>query len=352
MTDEEKIELIRSLFVGRDDCYLEQWVDERGTHYGKVDRQLTRRVIKTHLLGTKTISAYQIAKDDTVKFLCFDVDVSPKGKATCTEEEWLTVVQDTTKSVVAILFRLGIPFRVETSGGKGYHIWVFFDRPVLTRKAYLLGNFVHTYIPKDDRVNVEVFPKQEEYVGGFGYGIKIPLGIHQRTQRRCFFVDNTFTPHKDQWKILQTIKPLTTERIDAIIKEWGIQDERPAVPQDTAQDYMCMSRIMNDGVTNGNRDTGIFQLACFLRGQGLSYGMADAVLAKVPDQGDPPMNDKQREIKLRSAYDKNYAPSPCKDRNLDEFCSSSCVRWPTKLKNEWTRYGRKPDEAVGVISRD
>ena len=356
MTTNQKIGLMNRWFVHRTDAYLEQWVNEDGTHYATKQEPFTNDHVLKHLQGTKTFSTYPMSTDDTVKWICFDVDVSPKArKDKLTDEENTENTQRTVKRVAKMLNQLGVGFKVERSGSKGYHLWVFFDKPIVTRKAYIFGQFIQVHLPANQYVNVEVFPKHERYEeNSFSFGVKMPLGIHRKTNVRCFFIRGTFEPYEDQWKIFDTIKPLTEGELDAIIKEWGIKDveEAPLQIYTPNPDYICMKRIMTEGVDNGNRDAGIFQLACYLQSQGMPHEIAETVLERVPDNGTPPLTDQQRDIKLKSAYAKQYYPSPCRDDNLDSFCSSSCRRWDNKVSKRWTKFGADKKQAAGNISRD
>lgn len=354
MNTSEKIAMVRKMFVHRTDTYLEQWIDTKGIHYGRKEEELTDDVILNHLTGKKTISSYAIREDDTVKWLCLDVDVTPKGRKELDAAQWLEETKQVVRQLVKLLFRLHIPFRVEQSGSKGFHVWVFFNNPVPASKAYLLGSFIEVYAPKGDYTNIEVFPKHRSFTeSDFGFSVKIPLGIHRKTDTRCFFVNSSFEPYEDQWQVLSSVNTLTEARIDAIIEEEGIKDEVEDKNVYTpSSDYVCMSRIMSEGVDNGNRDAGFFQISCFLQSQGMPYPIAEKVLAEIPDHGDPPFGEEALQVKLESAYKKNYYPSPCKDSNIDSFCSSSCRRWNRKVENRWTKYGREAKDAVGNISRD
>lgn len=101
------------------------------------------------------------------KFLCFDVD---------TRDETLV------RSILRELEALGIPeatMHVSTSGGKGFHIDLFFDGPIYTRDLRILYDDLATRV---DLSRVEFRPTHKQ-------SIKLPLSVHSRTGNMCWYLD-------------------------------------------------------------------------------------------------------------------------------------------------------------------
>ena len=360
LTKDQKIRLMYERFIHDNRSYLEQWVNARGINYDRKTDELTEDIVLQHLQGSKTVSVFPIAEDDTVKWLCFDVDISPQTKRAIkqgemTHEDAIRKAQQTVRTLVRFLYRVGIPFRVEFSGNKGYHVWIFFDSPVPTHKAYDLGQSVLVRVEVDPALAVEVFPKHRSINdAAVGNALKMPLGLHQKTQVRCFFVKNTFEPYKDQWKILTDVKFLTEPAIDAILEEYQVKDVVQSAPTETKflPNFVCLTEIMEQGAHDGVRDEGIFQVACYLRSRNIPEDLAEGLLAAVNEKSPDPLPEAIVEIKLKSAYSKGYFPNPCRNPMFDSICSSQCSRFARKVEQRWTRFGKDAQGAVGVISKE
>lgn len=127
----------------------------------------TSKQVWEHIKGG--ISLCVFAGPHKTKFLTFDVDMK--------DEEMVRRVADT-------LINLGIPedtINVSLSGNKGYHVDIFFEDSVYNWKAkelYDLVIFMGQFNPR--KIEYRPTPKQ---------AIKLPLGIHQATGNRCWFVD-------------------------------------------------------------------------------------------------------------------------------------------------------------------
>jgi len=149
------VDKVWSLFVNRDDAYgvetAHGWVTEK--------RALTKEDVERHLKGAVTIAVHAISKHNRCKWMAWDVGsytlLLEKAKMTYPE-----------KSVLC-----------DWTGGRSYHVWVFFSRPVPSQVAHSLAK----EMAKGIFSGIEFFPKQP-WVGETGYGniIRLPLGKHQR----------------------------------------------------------------------------------------------------------------------------------------------------------------------------
>jgi len=188
-------------------------------------RPLSDWMIEEHLQGNKGTYGVFAGKSLT-KFLCFDVDV-PNMKLS----KWITY-----KTIQAIQ-EIGIPndyIHVSSSGNKGYHVEIFFMNPIRNEVAYELYNIImqqagfeqevsekyayNCYVDRYD-TNEREHVGQVEYRPRFEQGLKLPLGIHQKTKRRCWFVNrDTLKPIKSKEYILK-IKQIDNEIIRDILDE-------------------------------------------------------------------------------------------------------------------------------------
>lgn len=155
---------------------------------------LTDNVIRNHLRHKYAVAIF--AGESASRFICFDVDDGQK---------------QTVHGVVHALAELGFPrerIYVSASGGKGYHVEMFFTRPVYTwklkevyRRAIRITGF--------DKRSVEFRPTN-------GNAIKLPLSVHARTGNVCWFVlPDTLEPVERAEYLLeiQQIPAIVVDRI-------------------------------------------------------------------------------------------------------------------------------------------
>ncbi len=179
-------EILMQLFCIRTDCYAVQ--QEKG--YLAVKEPVTMELIKKHLLGTITIGFYQVL-GEMVKWGCDDFDKN-------TIEDF-----ENAKKLYNYLKEAGYHPLMEMSGGGRYkcHIWIFADTA-----AEVMEDFLEDVCEKTQIFPHEVFPKQIKVVeGGFGNLIKLPLGIHQKTKQRSYFLDDDFNEIKSMEEVVKRL---------------------------------------------------------------------------------------------------------------------------------------------------
>lgn len=158
--------------------------------------KLGDRQMWEHLNGN--ISLCVLAGPASTLFLTFDIDLQDP---------------EVVRKVMDVLVDLGVPrekIYVSTSGGKGYHVDLFFAGPMYNWKAKQLYDLVIYF----GGLN----PAKVEYRPTAGQSIKVPLGIHRKTGNRCWFLDrDTLEPIEDFDYINRT------ETIDVDIIEEAIK---------------------------------------------------------------------------------------------------------------------------------
>ena len=168
------IELLRELFINRDDCYPQQ--KEGVNEYFVIKKPISDDLIRRHLEGSTTIGSFQIDnKTNTVKWICFDFD----GE--------LDTELEKAKKLYQKLKEKGYSPLIEFSGRRGYHIWLFLEKT----DAKNAKKFA-TDISKGMGIS-DIYPKQEKVeIEGFGGQVKIPLGIHRASGKRSYFLNEKF----------------------------------------------------------------------------------------------------------------------------------------------------------------
>lgn len=373
----DKADLLIQRFVHRFDGYALQWYDkERGSGYRPVRTgrcrhdppcvkkykcehlklvPLKQQDVIDHVLGEKTLGIYQLDDNDTVKWLCFDIDISKRKPDGVEGDELTQRVKNHTLALAKELvkFKGKNSFLVEDTGNKGYHIWVFFKEPVKAIDAATVGLWMSHLVDPPQGIHVEVFPKQST-LNALGNLVKMPLGIHLKTGRRCLFVNSDFVKLPNQWEALANVGQWAAADLTSIIEANKIEPPRRSVggtvqPNDY---FVCMQRIMDEGPQEGSRDAAIFRLGLWSKDKGIPQDVATAMGQAVNEKAQPPLDDEEVISKVESAYHSDYSPFPCSDQLINPYCSSTCKFWKGKVDEHWTRFGKKPADAIGVISRD
>lgn len=122
------------------------------------------------------VGSYAPDLEGKTKWVCFDLD----GKE---HANGLAKPLDAAEQIIERLSGLGFPAHLERSGGgRGFHVWVFFDAKIPAADARLVALSV---VPKELRERalenrgVEIFPKQDTVeAGGLGNMVWLPWWAH------------------------------------------------------------------------------------------------------------------------------------------------------------------------------
>ena len=137
------------------------------------------------------------------KFVCFDVDDGD---------------QNTVRRIIALCEKFGIPREyifVSSSGGKGYHVEVFFDTLVYTEKLRIFYDWV---ILKGglNAQKVEFRPTASQ-------AIKLPLSRHAKTGNICWYLDReTLAPIECNDYVLE-IEQFSAETFNSLVDQCGLR---------------------------------------------------------------------------------------------------------------------------------
>ena len=182
-----------------------------------------------HLTGKVTYGVW--FKEYTTRFMGLDIDIKPQNGGLEALEE-----------IVDLLHSKGIKnaYIPTYSGNKGFHIDIFFDSYISKKYADRIYN--------DILENTGYSKTEVELRGGKENrsGYKLPLGVHQKTLRRCDLVkvrepkkhkSREIKNYKHIYKRLKEIKPLSLgdvkELVDIDDKEENNSDTGPEEPEDT-----------------------------------------------------------------------------------------------------------------------
>lgn len=203
--------LFAELFAGREGVHARQWRSATGKHgYTPVHEPFTPHVARNHLAGNVTVGIYPVRQDGTVHFLAFDVDVARFARASDDGRALAAALKRAHTFACRLLdaaAALGLDACLEDSGWKGRHVWLFFAEPTpATGARRLAEKLLRGAGALPEGVQVEVFPKQSRVAAGaLGNLIKLPLGVHRVTGRRCVLLDAGGRPVPRPFDVLRTI---------------------------------------------------------------------------------------------------------------------------------------------------
>jgi superfamily II DNA or RNA helicase len=244
---QEKVELFRSLFKGREDVFARRWYSKASGKGGYQpvcqnewnhqlcdkrkfkctecpnrqfaplsDNDIYRHLEGKDADGKDVIGLYVLNADNTCNLLCTDFD--DKNCEHGYQEDVIAFV-DVCKS-------WGVPCSIERSrSGNGAHVWIFFGTPVLAVKARRLGNAILTEaMNRDGRISFKsydrFFPNQDTLPeGGLGNLVALPLQGNARKNGNCVFVNEYFEPFPDQWEYLLNVGKLSASALEEILKQ-------------------------------------------------------------------------------------------------------------------------------------
>lgn len=243
---QEKVDLFRSLFKGREDVFARRWYSKTSGKAGyqpvcqnewtpMCDKRtfkcadcpnrhfspLTDNDIYRHLEGKDAdgrdvIGLYVLNEDNTCHLLCTDFD-----NKNCEHGYKNDVL-----AFIDVCRSWNIPCSVERSrSGNGAHVWIFFDNPVLAVKARRLGNAILTEaMSRNGKISFKsydrFFPNQDTMPeGGLGNLVALPLQGNARKHGNSVFVDENFEPDPDQWEFLLNVGKLSEQLLEDILKK-------------------------------------------------------------------------------------------------------------------------------------
>ena len=242
---EEKVDVFRNLFKGREDVFARRWYSRTSGKSGyqpvcrnewdmklcdkkkykctecpnRSFKPLEYEDIYRHLEGKSpegqdVIGSYAILADNTCNFLCADFD-----DKSCKHGYKKDVL-----AYVGVCKKWDVPCSIERSrSGHGAHVWIFFEQPLPASKARRLGNMILTEATERyERMTFKsydrFFPNQDRLPeGGFGNLVALPLQGKARKEGNSVFVDENFVAYEKQWNYLLEIKRISEVAVGAIL---------------------------------------------------------------------------------------------------------------------------------------
>ena len=235
---------------------------------------LIEDVVKEHLSGRRTIGTYVRRPNNTAKYLVLDFDVSKKVslKYSTESQEFaqymkrcFQVMTETWKE----LNRMGLQGYVEYSGGRGYHIWIFFTEWIPVRYIQALSEIIAEKTEKiqAEDINVEYFPDDRKLrAGKTGQSIKLPLGIHPKSGQTGYFLDERFQKVTELSAYLKDIAKYSLPAVKRVIGMFGGQRKESAVRAGTDRGMILDRKLDGFGKLSAEVQTVLehCSLMCYL----------------------------------------------------------------------------------------
>lgn len=311
--------------VGNPDVYA---VQHKDGSWHPVREPITLPVLRDHRDGKMTVGTYIVNPPDQARTLVFDID-DPSG----------AVQREMVEQITTILADNGLAYGVEWSGKKGYHVWVLVDQFVDAAMLYRIGRGVRE---EAGYPALEVFPKQTE-VRDLGNLVKLPGGFHAVTGNANDFLDEDSHPQAGTGFPGVNLA-VFMETVAARYPEVQLRKRRDDAP--ATVEFPCVWTIQN-GVTEGGRNTQLFHLATMLRRWSLTDENVERIVRKANEDSTPPLD----EAELAGILDNSsYSGPVCGQLPDDVHCGDQCIM--ARHSGLYTRVGAlkwAPDGDVVTI---
>lgn len=222
MKNIEKLsELLYQYFATNQSYYLLQQKD--GT-YRKVSGLVNQNFIENSLSNNNSFAVYQKNMDSTVKWICFDFDILKKH---INSQLYSSASLELNKSVqyfTNMLNEFDLPYLLEYSGNRGFHVWITLDELVTYKVAYLILQSILTKIDlkyDHELIGIDLFPKTPSPSDGVGSGVKMPLSLHKKSNKYSILLENNVLLESNQ-DIIELTPELIKAQIEILKKHKSI----------------------------------------------------------------------------------------------------------------------------------
>eukprot|EP01037_Dinobryon_pediforme_P009405 gene9405-9485_t len=203
------------------------------------------------LLHEKSLLVYQefhTAGTAFIKWICIDLDISKKNiDQNDINPENLQLVFDSTAEICNYLNLIGIPYLLEFSGRRGFHLWIIFEDLQAKEAGYKLINLIFSKVKLRPSINADKFPKTigvNKNTKMVGFGIKLPLSQNKRSKKLSYFLRNIedfdfeegarpAVIHQEllrtQLSILEDYQPLSNAQLTPLIEAYDADSQLSAL---------------------------------------------------------------------------------------------------------------------------
>lgn len=175
--------LLHELFATDQSYHAQHQKD--GT-YKKKAGAVTKTLLEKTLRNSGSLAIYQRNNDFTIKWICFDFDISKSNLYSARRQEAQIELERTVNVFCQSLEHLTVPYLLEFSGNRGFHVWITFQDRINYRTGYeilqaLLETTQLTF--NKELIAIDLFPKSGTATDGPGLGVKVPLSKHTKSEQ-------------------------------------------------------------------------------------------------------------------------------------------------------------------------
>lgn len=154
--------------------------------YKKKPGTVTKTLLERTLRNSGSLAIYQKNNDLTIKWICFDFDICKANLYNEHRQDAQKELERAIDSFCKSLSSLNIPYLLEFSGNRGFHIWITFKEKTNYRTGYeiqqALIEATQLHYNKE-LINVDLFPNSGTPTDGPGLGVKVPLSKHTKSNQ-------------------------------------------------------------------------------------------------------------------------------------------------------------------------
>ncbi len=196
-TDPDFLARFLDEFSGREGVHALQFQNRGGDWgYRPVHTSLTEEKLKRHLAGDETLGLYLVRHDNTSRVMVFDLDITKPFLARYLRDplerrRLNQLLEQEGRRLLNLAAEIELPLLVEHSGFKGLHFWAVSEAPIPARQWRAVGQWILDRLDRVPReLAWELFPKQDTVPeDGIGNLVKLPFGVHRKTQKRSWLLD-------------------------------------------------------------------------------------------------------------------------------------------------------------------
>ena len=210
--------------------------------YRLIRERITPVTIENMLEESKSLLTYQelhTLNDANIKWICIDLDISKQEiEKNSVNEVNLKLVKESADEICTFLQSINIPYLLEFSGRRGFHIWIIFDELISKEEGFYLISYILSKVKLKNNIIADKFPAVPlvgKYSKGVGKGVKLPLSQNKSSKKLSFFIDvnDEFDFNSENWlaipnivflekqyEILRNKKTVTTEQIKNLISDY------------------------------------------------------------------------------------------------------------------------------------
>lgn len=200
-TSPERDAVLR-LLGGHDAMHAIGGSDSSGrAHYRHRNARIDHDLFRDHLAGRAVVASYLVRADGTARVAALDIDIASKvlQRHRYHDEALAGLRQRALEAACALrdtAVAEGLDPVLEDSGGRGYHLWFFFENAVPALRARdLLLAIRQRAGDLPSGINLEVFPANERPDPEVpGNRLRLPCGVHPVTRRASRILDRQGQP--------------------------------------------------------------------------------------------------------------------------------------------------------------